>query len=373
MLSTGKNVIALITMKKTILLITFILASFTMLLYGQQSEVQKLIREGVTLHDNGEYKEAIEKYNEAMKIDPKSMQAIYETSLSYLALQDFENAVKYSTIVIKSNDKQLSPGAYAVKSEALVAMNRTDDAIKLLQAGLKENGDEYLLHFNMALNYYKKGDAEKAFNHIKKAIDQDKTHSEAFLLYAYLLNDRGLWVQSILSFQMFLLLEPDSRRSKNAFEEMLHTMRIKKKSAPVERSFIQQQMMRNLPDSALLRDDIPPLNTEDGLNRNFVYHAINTTLDSLKNNPAEEDEYTLFKSVNREIMNVLEKESKGTKEGIFWTFYVPFFSHIKESTFYDTFCRYISVSYYPQSWGWWQQNSATASNFVNWFENGDNI
>ena len=373
MLTTGKNVHPLITMKKTILLIAFIVSSFSILLHAQQSEAQRLIQEGVTLHDEGKFKEAIEKYNEALQHEPKSMQAIYESSLSYLALQDFKNAVKYSTIVIKSNDKQLSSGAYAVKSEALVEMDRTDEAIKLLQDGLKENGDEYLLHFNMSLNYYKKGDAEKAFYHVKKAIDLDKTHSGAFLLYAYLLNDKGLWVQSVLSFQMFLLLEPDSKRSKNAFEEMLVTMRIKKKSTPVKRSFIQQQMMRDLPDSALLSSDIPPLNTEEGLNRKIVYDAITNTLDSLSITPAEEDEYTQFKSVNREMMNVLEKESKITREGIFWTFYIPFFTHIKASTFYDTFCRYISVSYYPQSMEWWQQNSVSASNFVHWFENGDNI
>lgn len=360
-------------MKKTILLFTFLISSFTILLFGQHTDVQKLIQEGVALHDGGAFKEAIEKYNEALKLEPKCIQATYETALSYLALEDFKNAVKYSTLVIKSKDKQLSSGAYAVKSEALVEMDKLDEAIKLLQEGLKKNGDEYLLHYNLAINYYKKGDAEKAFTHVEKAIDMDKTHSGAFLLYAYLLNDKGLWVQSILSSQMFLLLEPDSKRSKNAFEEMLQTMCIKTKSAPLERSFIQQQMMRNQPESTLQTDDIPPLSIEEGLNRTLVYQAITTTLDSLKNSSEEEDEFTLFKTVNKEMMNVLEKESKGPKEGIFWTFYVPFFTHIKESTFYDTFCRYISVSYYPQSLEWWQQNNETAANFVIWFEKGDNI
>lgn len=360
-------------MKKTILFILFFIGSFSFLLLGQHSDVHKLIQEGVALHDSGEYKKAIEKYNEAIKLEPKCMQATYELSLSYLALNDFKNAVKLSTVVIKSNNEQLSPGAYAVKSEALVGLEKVNEAIELLQEGLKKNGDAYLLHYNMALNYYKKGEVENALYHVKKAIDLDKTDSGAFLLNAYALNDKGLWVQSILSFQMFLLLEPDSKRSKNAFEEMLYMMRIKKNAKPVERSFIQQQMMRNMPDNALHPEEIPPLSEEDGLNRNFVYHAITTTLDSLRNSTEEEDEFVLFKTVNREIMNVLEKESKGSKTGILWTFYIPFFSHINESTFYETFCRYISVSYYPESLEWWQQNRETAANFVNWVENGDNI
>ncbi|HBG59075.1 MAG TPA: hypothetical protein DDX07_13790 [Porphyromonadaceae bacterium] len=355
----------------TLFIISFIFPEYG---YGQEPEVKKLIQEGVTLHDQGEYMQAIDKYNAALKLQPNCAQATYEIALSYLALKDFQKALEFSTAVINTNDKQLSPGAYAVKSEALVEMGQVDDALALLQEGLIRYGDEYLLHFNMAVNYYNKGDVDNTLKHIKKAIDLDKSHSGAFLLYAYALNDKGLWVQSILSMQMFLLLEPDSKRSKNAFEEMLQTMRIKKTGKPVERSFIQQQMLRNEAGTLLHPEEIPPLSTADGLNRILVYQAITSTLDSLQSTPAEEDEFMQFKLVNRAIMKVLQKESLSTsRHGIFWTFYVPFFSHIELSNYYDTFCRYISVSYYPESLEWWQQNTEAAENFVLWFENGDNI
>ncbi len=241
----------------------------------------------------------------------------------------------------------------------------------MLYEGLEKNGEDYLLNFNLAINFFKKGDIDKTLEFVKKAIDLDKSHSGAFLLNAYALNEKGLWVQSILSFQMFLLLEPDSKRSKNAFEEMLQTMRIEKADKPVERSFIQQQMSRK--ESTVQNVDIPPLSIENGLNRNFVYNAITTTLDSLENLSEEVDEFTVFKTVNMEIMKVLERESKGLKEGTFWTFYIPFFSHIAHSNYYDTFCRYISVSYFPESLEWWEQNPESAINFVIWFEKGDNI
>lgn len=359
-------------MKRTILFITLSIVSSLLLLYGQSAAAEELIGEGVELHDEGKFKEAIEKYNEALTIDPNSILATYELSLSYLALQDYENASRYSTEVINSDNKQLSSGAYAVKSEALAGMDKVDEAIALLQEGLIKNGDEYLLHFNLALNFYNKTDVGKALEHVKRAIDLDKTHSGAFLLNAHALNDKGLWVQSILSYQMFLLLEPDSKRSKNAFEEMLYLMQIKKPEEPAAPgSFIQQQMMRNQPDSVLHTEKIPPLTIEEGLNRNLVYHAITTTLNSLHNSSDEHDGFTLFKTVNREIMHILIRESKGAKEGVFWTFYIPFFSHIAESEYYDTFCRYISVSYFPESLEWWQENPAEAVNFVIWFEKGD--
>ena len=352
-----------------ILLLFFIL--FSTSLFAQRSE-QSLIDEGVVLHDSGEYKQAIEKYQQVLSFNPHSLQAIYEMALSYLELKDYEKAMEYSTRVIDADDENLSVLAYCVKSGALAEMNQLDKAIDLLKEALNKHGDNYLLHFNLALNYYKKNDIGNALLHVKRSIDLNKSNSDAFLLNAYALNDAELWVQSILSFQMFLLIEPDSQRSKNAFEEMLQIMRIKPVSEkPVERSFIQQQLHRN--SSAIHPDQIPPLTVEQGLNRNYIYHAITTTLDSLRTHNKEADLFTTFTEVSKAILAVLEKENDGTKEkNAFWTFYVPFFTEILHSNYFETYCRYISVSYFPESLEWWNNNKTKAEDFFIWFEHGEN-
>ncbi len=360
------------TMSKIHLYIAFFILFPPTLAWGQQAAAQQLVDEGVALHDQGEYEMAMGKYREALSLDSNLIHAVYELSLTCLALKDYANAEEYSSEVIKAGEKQLAPGAYAVKSEALMETGRAGEAIALLQEGLEKFGDEYLLHFNLAINYYQQGDSDQSLHHVSRAIDLDKRHSGAFLLNAYLLKDKGLWIQSILSFQMFLLLEPDSERSKNAFEEMLQTMGITQKSEePVQRSFIQQQMMRNRPPETKQADGIPPLSIVGGLDRRIVYQSMRETLDSLQEVNSEVDTFRLFAAVNRSMMKVLEAESVGTKEGILWTYYIPFFTHIEQSDYYETYCRYISVSYYPGSLEWWQQNSEAAENFVRWFENGD--
>ena len=106
-------------------------------------------------------------------------------------------------------------------------------------------------------------------------------------------------------------------------------MCIKKSEEPVERSFIQQQMSRR--SATEPTDNTPPLSVENGLNRSYVYEAITNSLDSLINSGEEVSEFTTFKTVNMEIMKVLDRESVGPREGIFWTFYIPFFSHIAHS------------------------------------------
>jgi len=58
-------------MRTTIGFIAFIITFFLFPVYGQEPKVKQLIQEGVTLHDQGEYKQAIEKYNECVKATTK--------------------------------------------------------------------------------------------------------------------------------------------------------------------------------------------------------------------------------------------------------------------------------------------------------------
>ncbi|MDR1517727.1 MAG: tetratricopeptide repeat protein [Dysgonamonadaceae bacterium] len=353
--------------KYTLSIFAVLFSFFT--LPAQNKNVQDLIKEGVALHDSTLYRASIKKFEEALKINPQSEQANYEMALSYLKLKDYKNASKFSTEVIDSNDKVLSLGAYAIKSEALAEMNQIDDAISLLKKGLEKNENNDMMHFNLALNYYKKGDLDNALKHVKKTIEINKTSAGAYLLNAYVLGDKKLWVDNILSFQMFLLLEPNSMRSKNAFAELLQTLRIKPVSnEPLERSYSHQQLQKTEKTDATT--NVPPLSTVDGLNRNFVYHAITSTLDSLKS-VRQDSIFVIFKDVNKAVIQVLERENTSDKSGITWNFYVPFFSTLINSDYYDTYCRYISAAYLPESMDWWNAHPKAAKKFISWFEYGD--
>ncbi|MDD2243694.1 MAG: tetratricopeptide repeat protein [Dysgonamonadaceae bacterium] len=356
-------------MKQFILIIS-LLTCFSYYSFAQKND-KTLINEGVELHDSLEFEKAIDKYNEALKLNPESMLAKYELALSYLELKDYNNAIKYATDVIESGNSEILAESYNVKSEALVGLNKIDEAIQLLNEGIKKTGNHFFLQFNLALNYYKKRDLENALKYVRQAIDMSKSSSGAFLLNAYITNDIGLWVQSLLSFQMFLTLEPDSKRSQNAFEEMMQIMRIKPTSGkPIERSFVQLQMNGGN-DSTHIIKDIPPLNIEDGLDRKAVWDIIQSKLNQLNAYEKEPSLYLIFTEVNKAIVNSLEKTHNGPKEGAMWIFFVPFFTQIVNSEHYETYCKYISVSYFPESLEWWNTNKDKGEEFKKWFENGD--
>lgn len=355
-------------MRKYIVIILLLLVT-TVGVFAQQSTVELLIKEGIELHDSAQYVPAIEKFESALKINPNSNLALYELSLSYLKLKEYDKTLEYSTKVINSNDRALLVGAYAVKSEALAETGAIDTAIEVLKEGLEKNGESYMMHFNLALNYYKKNDLDKTLEHVSRAIELDKTFSGAFLLHAYVQRDMGRWIRSIYSFQMFLLLEPDSRRSQNAFTEMLQVMHIKKTTEePVERSFIQMQMMKNKQQQAE-----EPVPHAPGLNGDAVYNAIQSTLETLPAVENEETTFRAFMAVNRAILETIGKEDEELDADGFWTFYYPFFMSMLKSNYYETFCRYISVSYFTESLQWWEENETEAKNFINWFEMGEDV
>lgn len=308
-----------------------------------QPASEKLIKKGVALHDGGRYRDAISYYQQALKLNPSSMSATYEMSLSYLQLKDYDNALKYSTKVINSNFKPLLVDAYCVKSTALADMNKLPQAIKLLTEALERCGDEYLLHYNLGLSYFKAKNLGLSIYHLQKAIEIDTTHPSAFLLYAYALSDSDRWVQSFLSFHFFLLLEPNTDRSKDAFGEMYDII------------------------SRKLSPDSPLLTNEDGINRKLLYGQ----LENIR--PKVDDprfQYAYFEQASKLIFFTLAQLQDETRNGLLWDFFVPIDNEILQSGYFDTYCRYVSVSYFPLSLEWWKDNKTKVDGFINWFEEG---
>lgn len=321
----------------------FILFFSSLILLNAQPASEKLIRRGVAMHDRGRYKDAVSFYQQALKLNPSSMSATYEMSLSYLQLKDYDNALRYSTKVINANFKPLLVDAYCVKSTALADMNKIPQAVKLLNEAIERCGDEYLLHYNLGLSYFKMKNLNLSILHLQKAIEIDTTHPSAFLLYAYVLNDSDRWIQSFLTFHFFLLLEPNTDRSKDAFGEMFDLI------------------SKKIPANS------PLLAPEDGVDRKSLYDQL------VKIQPKVEDQrfqYAYFEQASKLIFFTLSQMQEEGKNGLLWDFYVPIYDEILQSGYFDTYCRYVSASYFSASFDWWKTNTAKVDGFINWFEEG---
>lgn len=316
---------------------------FTLSLLAQPSS-SKLIKQGVSLHDQGKYMEAISCYQQALRVNPSSISAMYEMSLSYLKMKDYDNAIIHSTQVINLGYKPTLLDAYVVKGTALAAQAKLDEAAELFDEAILNCGDEYLLHYNLGLIYYNKDEKDHALVHLRKALEKEATHAEPFLLYAYILNDLGDWIESFYSYHFFLLLEPNTQRSVDAFKELYELLDQK------------------------LEDDDLLLSTIDGVDRKKIYDKIQTYRPKFSDLSSK---YKFFEEASKEIFTQMKDYSQVGRKEFVWSFFVPVYAEILGSGHFETYSRYVTTSCFPESNVWWDANKEAVNDFVSWFEHGE--
>lgn len=306
---------------------------------SQSNLLDSLVQQGIEYHDKGEYKKAIEKYEEALKIDANSSLVNYEISFSYLSLKDYKNAEKYSKIVIDANEgNQLH--AYIVYGSALDMLGQPKKAIKAYEKALK-NYDHYLLHYNLAITQFNIGETEKALESAFRAIEKNLNHASSHLLISNIMEKKGSRIKTVLPLYFFLLVEPNSSRSKDAFETLL--------------SYLNYGV--NKSDDKVINVSIPINKSSDS---DFEAAEMMISLSKASNYEKENSDKTemeLFAENNNSIFTVLGELKKDNK-GFWWDFYVPFFYKIALDENVKAYSYYIAQSSeYTEVIEWLQNNS----------------
>lgn len=333
------------------LLIILALLSISLIVNGQDNQFNSLIQQGIELHDNGEYEKAIEKYNEALEIQPNSSLANYEISYSYLALQDYKNAEKYSKLVIDSkNGNELH--SYIVYGTALDLLGKTKKSIKAYEKALEEY-DHYLLHYNHAISCFNSGEIEKAYKSALNAIMNNASHASSHLLLSNIMEQQGSRIKTVLPLYFFLLIEPNSSRSNSVYQ-----MLTSKLDYGVEKTS-EKNINVSIPFNESEDSDFGVVEMMISLSK-----ASNYTEDNVGKTEME-----LFAENNKSIFSVLGELKKDNK-GFWWEFYVPFFYDIVQNNHSKAYSYYISQSSGKQEvYDWVESNGEELDNFLNWINN----
>jgi tetratricopeptide (TPR) repeat protein len=333
------------------LLIILCLLQFSLLVIGQESQFDILIKQGIEFHDNGEYLKAIEKYNEALEIKPNSSLAYYEISYAYLALKDYENAEKFSKLVIDNkNGHELH--AYIVNGTALDMLGKSKKSIKLYEKALKEY-DHYLLHYNHAISCFNNEEIDKAYESSINAILNNPSHASSHLLLSSIMEMKGSRIKSVLPLYFFLLVEPNSTRSSSVFQ-MLNN----KLNYGVEKTS-EKNINVSIPMNESKDSDFGAAEMMISLSKASNYTEEN----------AEKTEMELFAENNEVIFSVLG-ELKKENTGFWWDFYVPFFYNIVQGKHTNAYSFYISQSSGKQEvFDWFDTHKEEMDKFIDWINN----
>lgn len=328
------------------LLVLFALLNF---LGFSQSEIENLVREGIQYHDNGNYEKAIETYTKALKIEPNSSMVNYEISYSYFANGDYKKAIKHADKVIKNNQKNVLE-AYITKGNSLDMLGKTKKSIALFEDAIKNMERNHLLYYNLGLNYFKISDLKNAEVNVIKAIETKPNHSSSHLMLAYIHDARENPVQTLLASHFFLLLEPSTSRSIQAYK------------------LIQKNFGGNVSQD---KEDPNSININISSDMDSDFGAAELMISMLEasknleeNEGKTEDE--LFIENTKSFFSVMGELNKEDKKDIWWTFYTPFFYEMAQSKHMETYCKYITQASNEKSQEWLSENEEKLKEWDEW-------
>jgi len=326
-----------------------LLLSFTFL--QAQSTVKEYVQEGIEYHDDGQYAKAIKSYKKALEIEPNSPMVNYEISLSYFSNGDYENAIKYADVVLKQKS-DYKTHAYITKGSALDMMGKTKESIKLFEKAIKKSDGNYLLYYNLAVNYIKLNEIEKAESNLFKAVEDNPNHASSHLMIASIEDFNGHTVQAVLASNYFLFLEPNSSRSSAGYE----------------------LLMKNFGGNVSVDQDDPnTINITLGALSGSEFGSAELMLSMLvasqnieENKGKTEDQ--LFMENTESFFTVLGELHNEDKKGVWWDLYTPFFYDVAKSDYIETYCKYITQSVNENSVKWLDENENMMTEFEIWLK-----
>ncbi|HNR37620.1 MAG TPA: tetratricopeptide repeat protein [Acidobacteriota bacterium] len=175
----------------------------------------QLIRDGIALHDRGEYNKAIAKYNLVMAENPDCMPALHELCYSLFTAGRYADALRHARRGMEYRSDNLA-GFYAVAGNCLDALDDPKGALKAYDAGIRLAPGEGLLYFNRAVTLLNQDKPGPAVDDIQRALYRKPGHPTSHLLLGQIWYQQDNRIPALLALLRFLELEPASGRSADA-------------------------------------------------------------------------------------------------------------------------------------------------------------
>ncbi len=344
-------------MKKIISLALF--AALILPAIAQQTDVKKLVQEGIALHDKGDYEAAIKKYDEALKLNPEDFDAAYEKSMTCLYAKRYNDCIALSkTLIEKFPGNPTLKQAYSNWGSALDDEGKPEEALKVYDNGLAAFPDHYLLHFNKGLTYARLKKYNEAAACYKSALQLNPLHASSNYQLGSLYQKSNR-IASLLAYLTFVVCEPQSERSKQAYDAVQEIVYRniskdgKNTTITLSPDFLNRSEKKQMPDdfstAELMFSLVGSMDNAKGM-------------DSLAKTAAGKFDFKL--------QMLIGSLSEGAKQhsGFFWEHYVPFFSDLKKEGYTGVLSNLLYFSKDAGAQSWMESNREKVDAFYKWWQ-----
>ena len=360
-------------MKQLLLLATLLFTPFFLL---AQKEVTPLIEEGVKLHDAEKYKEAVEQFEAALKIEPKNITANYEMANTLIALEDYKKAIKFADKVIDLKPKSATYAqAFMLKATALDMLEKPKEAIKIYREGIKIAPDMQLMYFNLGVTLVKIKEYKEAEEALIAAIKLKPSHPSSHFVLGQIHFAQNHVTKALMAYYNFLLLDQKSERAQSVGQRIYAQLETKKNNTG------------GLNISLSLDGEDPSFGASD------LLIAMMSTMSAVKKvvkDSANLDSITLNKNIknlekadtvltaarfaerNVDIFKYFEEtigKAKDTEKNFWWRYYGDFYAELNKAGHTEVFSYYISTPRKDKEVSkWLAENKDKINAFAAWIK-----
>lgn len=309
-------------------------------------EAKILVAEGIALNNQKDYTGAEAKYKAALNIDPENIQASYQMAFSLNAEGKGITAVPYLQKVIKGPaSAAVITSAYELLGSIYDRANQTQQAIDTYKEGIRANPAYQSMYYNLGLAYSRNKQYPEAENSAIEAIKLDPKHTSSMRLYALAAFHQNKRAAALLGFCSFLLLEPNTARSAEAYGNIQH--------------IIQGGILKPEPG----QPQPQPLNANNTALNIAITQAI-APLAKRKYASAGDLLAAQLKAIFVAIGALAEKQ---TGDDFFRQYQAGYFNQLAQTPNVPAFARLVSLST-PESAQWAKANAQQMTDLDNWIK-----
>lgn len=345
---------------KTVVLILMLPLMYNISFAQDKTGAEKLVNEGVSYHDKGNYEAAISKYNKALEIDKDNLFALVEKAFSLLSLEKYDDAIICCQKAISSHPgNENLKTLYVTYGTAYDKLKKTDKSIEIYDDGIKLFPDYYQLYFNKGVSLASVKKYDEALLCFQKTVTLNPKHASSHNAIARISSINNKRIPALLAYCRFLSIEPQSKRAIENLSGMQKIMNgnveeTGKKSVTIK---ISSDMFGDT-----TADGRPG---ENSFKSTDLILSMDAALDFEKKNKNKTEVEQFIRKFETVCASL--KETREGNYGFFWEYYVPYFIEMKEKNFIETFAYIAFASGDDQNTiKWLKAHKSNTDKFFEW-------
>ncbi|HEU4471470.1 MAG TPA: tetratricopeptide repeat protein [Flavisolibacter sp.] len=204
------------------------------LLFCQQSNAQKnqpfnsglIIQAGLKLHDEGNYKQAIEQYRQIPANDTNYTLALYELAYSQSADSNYDAAIATCRLGLQQDDQEHRLQFMVLLGSSIDDKGDARGAIRFLDTALRTYPQSQILALNKAVCYVRLKSYDTAAAIFQKLVLNNPYYGSAHFRLGHVALQQGKIIPAILCLYTYLLIDPNGSYASSAINLLVSISKV---------------------------------------------------------------------------------------------------------------------------------------------------